>query len=184
MQKTKKSRQNSHNMLPIGKAAKRIGVSVDTLRRWEKQGRIISYRSPGKHRYFKIADLERLHDAKYQRSKSSKKSKKRDFPKPRVTEKSYSPFQYHNDLYNTPSIFSSSRENSYQQTNPPRENNQVSDFVKTGQKKINHVETKSTVTKKRSPRIYLFCSFVFFILLDVILVFFYLGSSSAMAKLP
>lgn len=57
----------SEQLLSIGKAAKFIGVSIDTLRRWEKRGRIIPLRSPGGHRYFKRQDLEALFGIKYLR---------------------------------------------------------------------------------------------------------------------
>lgn len=38
--------------LSIGEAASLIGISADTLRRWEKSGRITSYRTPTGHRRF------------------------------------------------------------------------------------------------------------------------------------
>ena len=43
--------------VPISKASKELGVSIDTLRRWEKEGRITSERTPGGHRRY---DLEKL----------------------------------------------------------------------------------------------------------------------------
>ena len=39
--------------LPVGAAAALIGISPDTLRRWEKAGRIQSFRTPTGHRRFK-----------------------------------------------------------------------------------------------------------------------------------
>lgn len=44
--------------LSIGEAAKYLGVSRDTLRRWEKRGKIKSYRTPGGRRRYTIYDLE------------------------------------------------------------------------------------------------------------------------------
>ena len=44
--------------LSIGKAAKYLGVSIDTLRRWEKKGKLSTHRSPGGHRYFLKKDLD------------------------------------------------------------------------------------------------------------------------------
>ena len=44
--------------MPIGEAAKYLGVSKDTLRRWEKRGKIKSYRTPGGQRRYTIYDLE------------------------------------------------------------------------------------------------------------------------------
>ena len=54
-------------MLSIGEAADHLGVSIDTLRRWEKKGRIRSMRSPGNHRYFKVSDLDDLFGMRYAR---------------------------------------------------------------------------------------------------------------------
>jgi len=58
----------AHKRLSIGKAAKYLGVSIDTLRRWEKKGVITAYRSPGGHRYFIDEDLDKLFDQKYNRT--------------------------------------------------------------------------------------------------------------------
>ncbi len=44
--------------LSIGEAAEYLGVSRDTLRRWEKRGKIKSYRTPGGRRRYTIYDLE------------------------------------------------------------------------------------------------------------------------------
>lgn len=44
--------------LSIGEAAKYLGVSRDTLRRWEKRGKIKSYRTPGGRRKYTLYDLE------------------------------------------------------------------------------------------------------------------------------
>ena len=41
----------------IGEAAKELGVSVDTLRRWEKAGRIPVERTPQGHRRYDLAQL-------------------------------------------------------------------------------------------------------------------------------
>lgn len=46
--------------LPIGEAAALIGVSVDTLRRWEREERIKALRLPTGHRRFKRSDIEAL----------------------------------------------------------------------------------------------------------------------------
>lgn len=51
--------------LSIGKAAEYLGVSIDTLRRWEKKGRVLALRSPGGHRYFRKEDLDNLFGKKY-----------------------------------------------------------------------------------------------------------------------
>ncbi len=46
--------------LSIGKAAELLGVSIQTIRRWDRNGKISSIRSPGGHRYFRKHDLEKL----------------------------------------------------------------------------------------------------------------------------
>ena len=38
--------------MSIGQAAKYLGVSRDTLRRWEKRGKIKTVRSPSNRRYY------------------------------------------------------------------------------------------------------------------------------------
>ena len=45
--------------LPISEAAKFLGVSLDTLRRWDKTGVIKSKRLDGKNRYFALSDLKK-----------------------------------------------------------------------------------------------------------------------------
>lgn len=45
--------------LPISESAKFLGVSLDTLRRWDKAGIIKSKRLDGKNRYFSVDDLKK-----------------------------------------------------------------------------------------------------------------------------
>ena len=47
-------------MLDIEKASKIISVSKSTLRRWEKEGKIKSYRTPGKHRRYDEKELLKM----------------------------------------------------------------------------------------------------------------------------
>ena len=63
------SATQSQDNLSIGKAAKFLGVSIDTLRRWSKKGKIKTYRSPGGHRYFLKKDLSNVQNQKYAREK-------------------------------------------------------------------------------------------------------------------
>ena len=47
-------------MLNIDEASKFLNVSKRTLRNWEKDGKIISYRTPGKHRRYEEKDLLKI----------------------------------------------------------------------------------------------------------------------------
>ncbi|VEP11656.1 hypothetical protein H1P_1120013 [Hyella patelloides LEGE 07179] len=43
--------------LSISEAAYLLGVSTDTLRRWEKEGKITSTRTEGGHRRYDLTDI-------------------------------------------------------------------------------------------------------------------------------
>lgn len=45
--------------LPIREASRLLGVSLDTVRRWEAEGRIESTRSGGNQRMFTLEQIER-----------------------------------------------------------------------------------------------------------------------------
>jgi excisionase family DNA binding protein len=45
------------DLVAIGEAARIAGVSIDTLRRWEVNGRLNAIRLPGGHRRFRVCDL-------------------------------------------------------------------------------------------------------------------------------
>lgn len=62
----------SERKLSIGEASEYLGVSIDTLRRWEKKGKIEPMRSPGGHRYFNKKDLDELFGRKYERAAETK----------------------------------------------------------------------------------------------------------------
>ncbi len=48
-----------NDLLTISEAAEFIGVSIDTLRRWDKSGKLLAIRKEGgKHRYYARRDLE------------------------------------------------------------------------------------------------------------------------------
>jgi molybdopterin-binding protein len=47
----------------IGEAARMLGVSVDTLRRWDRQGRIKTRRDQSNRRVVTAAEIERLRGA-------------------------------------------------------------------------------------------------------------------------
>ena len=48
---------NMESPVGINEAAKAIGVSVDSLRRWERKGKITSERTIGGHRRYIVAKL-------------------------------------------------------------------------------------------------------------------------------
>src|SRR4051794_4719096 len=52
----------SSSRMRVGQAAEMLGVSVETLRRWEADGRLRMARSPGGQRVIDIADVSRLLD--------------------------------------------------------------------------------------------------------------------------
>ena len=52
--------RTSANLVKIGEAAKTLGVSIDTLRRWEKSGKIFSLRTPGGTRLYNLNTLQEI----------------------------------------------------------------------------------------------------------------------------
>lgn len=48
------------DFIPIGEAAKYLGISRDTLRRWEKAGKLKAQRSPTNRRYYTKEQLDQL----------------------------------------------------------------------------------------------------------------------------
>jgi excisionase family DNA binding protein len=58
-------------LLNIGTAAEYLGISIDTLRRWERKGRINPLRSPGGHRYYSKEDLDALFGKRYTRDEET-----------------------------------------------------------------------------------------------------------------
>ena len=46
--------------IKISEAAKIIGVTPKTLRTWEKEGKLKSVRTFGKHRRYKISEITKL----------------------------------------------------------------------------------------------------------------------------
>lgn len=48
--------------LTLGQAAKYLGVAHSTMRKWSDQGRVSAFYTPGGHRRYKLADLDRFLD--------------------------------------------------------------------------------------------------------------------------
>jgi excisionase family DNA binding protein len=75
------------SMLSIGRASEYVGVSIDTLRRWEKKGKIEAHRSPGGHRYFKRRDLDELFGTKYEREPSENEPSEKENGEKQIPQK-------------------------------------------------------------------------------------------------
>lgn len=54
------SQSDGSEFLPVGEAASLLGIAVETLRRWERDGRIEAIRTPRGHRRFRRSDVEAL----------------------------------------------------------------------------------------------------------------------------
>ena len=52
------ARLPNQKLVPISEAASILGVSIDTIRRWDKSNRLHSERPDGKNRYFSLTELE------------------------------------------------------------------------------------------------------------------------------
>ena len=55
-----KALTETEGLVSISQAAKILDVSIDTVRRWDKQGILKSTRPDGKNRYFAVKDLENI----------------------------------------------------------------------------------------------------------------------------
>ena len=44
-------------VVSFGKAAKMLGMSIDGLRKWEREGRLVPVRTVTDHRRYRVADL-------------------------------------------------------------------------------------------------------------------------------
>ncbi|MBU1931885.1 MerR family transcriptional regulator [Patescibacteria group bacterium] len=66
--------------VPIGQAAEYLGVSRDTLRRWEKRGQIKASRSPTNRRYYTKQQLDLVMNNKKHRFKLIPKEKIKNLP--------------------------------------------------------------------------------------------------------
>lgn len=57
---TSSNSQTDEQVLSIGDVATRLGVSIDTVRRWERDGKIAAFRTPGNQRRFRELDVETI----------------------------------------------------------------------------------------------------------------------------
>src|SRR3989344_1392119 len=55
---------NNNEFITISEASRVLGVSIDTLRRWDKSGIIHPVRLDGKNRYFSVKELQELQQNK------------------------------------------------------------------------------------------------------------------------
>jgi excisionase family DNA binding protein len=53
---------NQKEKLSIGEAAKFLGISIDTLRRWDASGRLRAQRSKGGHRHYSLEGLKHFRE--------------------------------------------------------------------------------------------------------------------------
>lgn len=60
---SKDTQSNEADLVPIGEAARIFGVTVATVRRWEREGKISAQRTPGGQRRFNRAEIERARSA-------------------------------------------------------------------------------------------------------------------------
>lgn len=47
-------------LVGVGTAARILGVSISTVRRWEADGHIVALRTPGGQRRFRVSELRAL----------------------------------------------------------------------------------------------------------------------------
>ncbi|MFC1711646.1 MerR family DNA-binding transcriptional regulator [Patescibacteria group bacterium] len=78
--------------LTIGQAAKHVGVSPDTLRRWEKRDKIKAFRSPTNRRYYtkkqlKMAMEGKMYTPDTKEPEKTQKPQIKDSPKPKTNLK-------------------------------------------------------------------------------------------------
>lgn len=60
---TEDTQGSEADLVPIGEVARIFGVTVATVRRWEREGKISAERTPGGQRRFDRAEIERARSA-------------------------------------------------------------------------------------------------------------------------
>ncbi|MDQ3103411.1 MAG: helix-turn-helix transcriptional regulator [Actinomycetota bacterium] len=66
--------------LSLGDAAKQLGVSVDTLRRWDRAGKLETKRDANDRRRVSVAEVERLRDSPERHATGDALSTRNRFP--------------------------------------------------------------------------------------------------------
>lgn len=66
--------------LSLGEAAKQLGVSVDTLRRWDRDGKLATERDAKGNRRVPVAEVERLREAPERHRTGDELSTRNRFP--------------------------------------------------------------------------------------------------------
>jgi putative resolvase len=51
---------NEETLYAVGDTARQLGVSIDTIRRWEREGKLHGIRTPGGQRRFPRSEINRL----------------------------------------------------------------------------------------------------------------------------
>ena len=59
-----KHRYFMDKLMTIGEVAETLGVTQVTLRNWDKSGKLKAVRTVGRHRRYKISDIQRFIDGK------------------------------------------------------------------------------------------------------------------------
>ena len=63
-------RRMDATLISIGGASRLLGISIDTLRRWDTSGRLHSVRSgPKGHRFYQLSEIEQLTQNQYRRAR-------------------------------------------------------------------------------------------------------------------
>lgn len=78
--------EDKQPLMSIGEASDYLGVSIDTLRRWSKIGKIEDFRSPGGHRYYSKEDLDKIFGTRYQRKTETKPREIKEKPQQEVPQ--------------------------------------------------------------------------------------------------
>lgn len=72
-------------LLSLSQAAKHLGVSIDTVRRWDKKGKLQGIRTPGGHRRFAIEELNRIKSPTTPALRGTSKTQTSNQPAPILT---------------------------------------------------------------------------------------------------